>query len=106
MIRTPGELYRFTGFDVPARGADPAFQLDALQRRVDQECREKTAALARENQLTREIQALRGERDRALRALGDRCADEEVNDPTVLIDLDTPEDVMGVLRQVPRFLSS
>ena len=69
MIRTPGELYRFTGFDVPARGADPDFQLDALQRRVDQECREKTAALARENQLTREIQALRGERDRALRAL-------------------------------------
>ena len=49
MIRTPGELYRFTGFDVPARGADPAFQLDALQRRVDQECREKTAALAREH---------------------------------------------------------
>jgi CTP:molybdopterin cytidylyltransferase MocA len=41
-----------------------------------------------------------------LRSLGDRCADEEVNDPTVLIDLDTPEDVMGVLRQVPRFLSS
>lgn len=41
-----------------------------------------------------------------LRALGDRCADRDVNDPTVLIDLDTPTDVMGVLHQLPRFLSS
>ena len=41
-----------------------------------------------------------------LRSLGELCADEEVNDPTVLLDLDTPADVMGVLRELPRFLSS
>ncbi|MFO0758744.1 MAG: NTP transferase domain-containing protein [Byssovorax sp.] len=41
-----------------------------------------------------------------LRALGDRCADQDVNDPTVLLDLDTPADVMGVLHELPRFLTS
>ncbi|MEO7328724.1 MAG: NTP transferase domain-containing protein [Minicystis sp.] len=41
-----------------------------------------------------------------LRALGDLCADQDVNDPTILIDLDTPTDVMGVLHKLPRFLSS
>jgi molybdenum cofactor cytidylyltransferase len=40
-----------------------------------------------------------------LRALGARVAAVEVADPTVLIDLDTPADVMGVLRALPRFLS-
>ena len=39
-----------------------------------------------------------------LRALGDQCADQDVNDPAVLIDLDTPADVMGVLHELPRFL--
>ena len=40
-----------------------------------------------------------------LRALGDRCATEEVSDATVLIDLNKPSDVMGVLRAMPRFMS-
>lgn len=39
-----------------------------------------------------------------LRALGDRCADVEVDDPTVLIDLDTPGDVMRATGAPPRFL--
>src|SRR5262249_41797901 len=39
-----------------------------------------------------------------LQALGARCADEAVTDPNVLIDLDKPADVMGVLRAMPRFL--
>ena len=41
-----------------------------------------------------------------LAALGERCADEEVADPNVLLDLDKPADVMGVLRTLPRFYSS
>jgi CTP:molybdopterin cytidylyltransferase MocA len=38
-----------------------------------------------------------------LRALGAACASVDVTDPTVLIDLNTPADVMGTLRQLPRF---
>lgn len=40
-----------------------------------------------------------------LRALGDRCADVEVDDPTVLLDMDTPGDVMRATGAPPRFLS-
>lgn len=39
-----------------------------------------------------------------LRALGDAVVGVEVNDPAVLIDLNTPADVMGHLRTLPRFL--
>lgn len=39
-----------------------------------------------------------------LRGLGAACADVEVADPAVLIDLDKPADVMGWLRSLPRFL--
>jgi CTP:molybdopterin cytidylyltransferase MocA len=39
-----------------------------------------------------------------LRALGDAVVGVEVNDPTVLIDLNTAADVMGHLRALPRFL--
>jgi CTP:molybdopterin cytidylyltransferase MocA len=39
-----------------------------------------------------------------LKALGAACAHVEVNDPQVLVDLNTPADVMGVLRAMPRFL--
>lgn len=41
-----------------------------------------------------------------LRALGSRCQDVEVDDPSVRLDLNTPADVMGVLRDgaPPRFL--
>lgn len=39
-----------------------------------------------------------------LRALGDRCADVDVSDSSVLIDLNTPADVMGVLGALPRFV--
>jgi CTP:molybdopterin cytidylyltransferase MocA len=38
-----------------------------------------------------------------LRALGPACGDVDVTDPTVLIDLDTPADVMGTLGALPRF---
>lgn len=38
-----------------------------------------------------------------LHALGAACAAVDVSDPTVLIDLDTPADVMGTLRTLPRF---
>jgi CTP:molybdopterin cytidylyltransferase MocA len=38
-----------------------------------------------------------------LHALGDRCASVDVNDPTVLLDLNTPADVMGALQALPRF---
>jgi CTP:molybdopterin cytidylyltransferase MocA len=38
-----------------------------------------------------------------LRALGAACAGVDVPDPTVLIDLNTPADVMGAIRQMPRF---
>jgi molybdenum cofactor cytidylyltransferase len=38
-----------------------------------------------------------------LRALGAACAGVDVADPGVLIDLDTPADVMGALRALPRF---
>jgi molybdenum cofactor cytidylyltransferase len=39
-----------------------------------------------------------------LSALGDRVAVVEVSDPTIVLDLNTPADVMGVLRALPRFL--
>lgn len=39
-----------------------------------------------------------------LAALGDAVAVVEVSDPTIVLDLDTPADVMGVLRALPRFL--
>jgi len=38
-----------------------------------------------------------------LRTLGSACVDVEVNDRTVLLDLDTPADVMGVLGSLPKF---
>jgi CTP:molybdopterin cytidylyltransferase MocA len=38
-----------------------------------------------------------------LHELGDACAGVEVADPTVLLDLNTPADVMGALRTLPRF---
>jgi molybdenum cofactor cytidylyltransferase len=38
-----------------------------------------------------------------LHALGDACAGVDVTDPTVLIDLNTPADVMGTLVALPRF---
>ncbi len=38
-----------------------------------------------------------------LRALGPACGAVDVADPGVLIDLDTPADVMGALRALPRF---
>jgi molybdenum cofactor cytidylyltransferase len=38
-----------------------------------------------------------------LQALGAACAGVPVADPTVLIDLDTPADVMGTLQALPRF---
>jgi len=40
-----------------------------------------------------------------LAALGPRCADEPVADAAVRTDLDTPADVVRVLRAMPRFLS-
>ncbi|WP_437808314.1 nucleotidyltransferase family protein [Sorangium sp. So ce1078] len=40
-----------------------------------------------------------------LRALGDRCVDEEVADPGVLHDLNVPVDVIRVLGGPPRFLA-
>jgi CTP:molybdopterin cytidylyltransferase MocA len=39
-----------------------------------------------------------------LASLGDRVAVVEVSDPTIVLDLNTPSDVMGVLRALPRFL--
>jgi CTP:molybdopterin cytidylyltransferase MocA len=39
-----------------------------------------------------------------VRTLGDAVADVEVPDPAVLIDLNTPADVMGLLQKLPRFL--
>jgi molybdenum cofactor cytidylyltransferase len=38
-----------------------------------------------------------------LHALGAACGSVDVADPTVLIDLNTPADVMGTLRTLPRF---
>ncbi|WP_437596652.1 nucleotidyltransferase family protein [Sorangium sp. So ce590] len=40
-----------------------------------------------------------------LRALGDRCVGEEVDDPRVLHDLNIPVDVIRVLGGPPRFLT-
>lgn len=40
-----------------------------------------------------------------LRALGERCVDEEVDDPGVLHDLNVPVDVIRVLGGPPRFLA-
>ncbi len=39
-----------------------------------------------------------------LATLGDGVAVVEVSDPTIVLDLNTPADVMGVLRALPRFL--
>lgn len=39
-----------------------------------------------------------------LRALGPRCVDEEVDDPAVLLDLNTPLDVLRAIGGPPRFL--
>ena len=39
-----------------------------------------------------------------LASLGSRVAVVEVSDPTIVLDLNTPADVMGVLRALPRFL--
>jgi CTP:molybdopterin cytidylyltransferase MocA len=39
-----------------------------------------------------------------LRALGPRCVNVDVDDPTVRIDLNTPADVFGLLGSPPRFL--
>ena len=39
-----------------------------------------------------------------LATLGDAVAVVEVSDPTIVLDLNTPSDVMGVLRALPRFL--
>lgn len=41
-----------------------------------------------------------------LHGLDAACGDVEVNDPSILIDLDTPADVMGLLRTLPRFFAS
>ncbi len=41
-----------------------------------------------------------------LRALGESVAEVEVNDPAILVDLNTPADVMGLLRALPRFLDN
>jgi CTP:molybdopterin cytidylyltransferase MocA len=38
-----------------------------------------------------------------LHSLGAACASVDVADPTVLVDLNTPADVMGALRAMPRF---
>jgi hypothetical protein len=38
-----------------------------------------------------------------LQALGPACASVDVSDRTVLIDLNTPADVMGTLGALPRF---
>lgn len=40
-----------------------------------------------------------------LRSLGDRCVDEEVDDPGVLLDLNVPVDVIRVLGGPPHFLA-
>lgn len=40
-----------------------------------------------------------------LRALGAAVGDVEVSDTSVLIDLNTPADVMGLLRTLPRFVT-
>lgn len=40
-----------------------------------------------------------------LRALGDRCVDEDVQDAAVLLDLDTPADVVRATGAPPRFLA-
>lgn len=39
-----------------------------------------------------------------LASLGESVAVVEVSDPTIVLDLNTPADVMGVLRALPRFL--
>ncbi len=39
-----------------------------------------------------------------LHALGAACVDEEVNDTAVLLDINTPADVMGILNRLPKFL--
>ncbi len=39
-----------------------------------------------------------------LATLADQVAVVEVSDPTIVLDLNTPSDVMGVLRALPRFL--
>lgn len=39
-----------------------------------------------------------------LHALGERLAAVEVSDPSIVLDLNTPADVMGLLRALPRFL--
>jgi molybdenum cofactor cytidylyltransferase len=40
-----------------------------------------------------------------LKTLGDRCVEVEVDDASVRLDLNTPADVIGVLKAMPRFLS-
>lgn len=39
-----------------------------------------------------------------LKAMGAACADVDVSDTAVLVDLNTPADVMGLLQSLPRFL--
>jgi molybdenum cofactor cytidylyltransferase len=40
-----------------------------------------------------------------LKELGDRCVDEEVDDPAVLLDLNVPGDVVRLLGKLPRFMT-
>lgn len=40
-----------------------------------------------------------------LRALGGAAAGVEVTDPAILVDLNTPADVMGAIRALPRFIT-
>ena len=41
-----------------------------------------------------------------LKAMGAACADVDVPDTMVLVDLNTPADVMGLLKALPRFLDA
>jgi CTP:molybdopterin cytidylyltransferase MocA len=41
-----------------------------------------------------------------LSALGDACVDEDVDDPDVLVDFDTPTEAMRVLRAPPTFFGA
>ena len=41
-----------------------------------------------------------------LKAMGAACADVDVSDTAVLVDFNTPADVMGLLQTLPRFLDA
>ena len=99
-VDTPPARAETTAKLIAALGADPAL----LAARPSYHGRAAHPAALRRAALARYGEPRPPPLRDHLKALGAACAHVEVTDPSVLVDLNTPADVMGVLRTMPRFV--